>query len=232
MIYGGLQACSLIDFPGRVSCVLFFSGCNFACPYCHNPELVRGVGPGADGLDDAAVVRFLKRRRGVLEGVVLCGGEPSLQPGLSVLCREIKSMGYEVKLDTNGGMPNVLAQLIEEKSVDYIAMDVKTDPDLYSTHIGTETGGRAVAESIPLVIGSGVEHEFRTTCVKPMVDADVIASIAGLVSGADLYILQRAKRTSALDPAFFDLKGRCFEESQLLEFKRIAENRVGKCLIR
>ncbi|HDR15667.1 MAG TPA: anaerobic ribonucleoside-triphosphate reductase activating protein [Desulfobacteraceae bacterium] len=232
MIYGGLQACSLIDFPGRVSCVLFLSGCNFACPYCHNPELASGRVPDGFQMDDGAVLRFLDARKGLLDGVVICGGEPTVQHGLENLCRDIKSMGFAVKLDTNGGRPAVLARLVEENLIDYIAMDVKTLPDHYPVYLGTETGGTAVVESIPVIIESGVGHEFRTTCVRPMVDAEAVERIAGLLKGADLYVLQKAREGRSLDPGFFDRKDRCIEESELVGFKRTAESLVKKCVIR
>ncbi len=232
MIYGGLQSCSLIDFPGRVSCVLFFSGCNFACPYCHNPELAAGLVPEGFSLDSKGFLRFLEARRGFLDGVVLCGGEPTVQNGIEDLCLAIKSMGFSVKLDTNGGCPGVLSGLIDKKLVDYIAMDVKTSPDLYSMYLGTDTGGEAVAESIPLIIKSGVCHEFRTTCVKPIVNAEVIREISTMLDGAHLYVLQKARKGHCLDPDFFKPADRCIDEVELTAFKKIAESWIGKCVIR
>jgi len=232
MICGGLQTCSLIDFPGRVSCVLFFAGCNFACPYCHNPDLALGLVPEGGGMDGEAVLSFLQRRRGLLDGVVLCGGEPTVQPDLEDLCRRIKSMGYAVKLDTNGGRPGVVARLIEEKAVDYIAVDVKTDPGLYAGLLGTGTGGRAVAETIPLVMNSGVEYEFRTTCVSPFVDEDIVKRVAALLAGADLYVLQRGRAGKSLVPDFFTGGARLIDDAGLREFKAIAEKKVKRCVIR
>jgi pyruvate formate lyase activating enzyme len=232
MIYGGLQACSMIDFPGRVSCVLFLSGCNFACPYCHNPDLAAGRVPDGFNMDDRAVLRFLESRKDFLDGVVLCGGEPTLQSGLADLCRAIKSMGFSVKLDTNGGRPDVLARLLEQDLVDYIAMDVKTTPERYPVYLGTETGGSAVAESIPMIIGSGVEHEFRTTCVRPIVDAEAVEGMAAMLEGANLYVLQKAREGRSLDPTFFDRADRCIAEPELAEFKKTAAPHVKKCIIR
>lgn len=232
MIFGGLQTCSLIDFPGRISCVLFLSGCNFRCPYCHNPELARGCPPGNAGFDFETFERFLKAREGLLDGVVLCGGEPTVQPGIEELCLRIKSMGYPVKLDTNGGVPGVLARLIRERAVDYIAMDIKTDPDLYSRYLGSDTGGDAVSESIPIVMGSGVGYEFRTTCARPMVGGEVIEKIARLIEGAGLYVLQKAKECRSLDPFFFRGKGGCIDDSGMLELKKIAVPFVERCVIR
>ena len=232
MVFGGLQACSLIDFPGRISCVLFLSGCNLRCPYCHNPELARGRLPDGVVLDDGAVDRFLESRKGLLDGVVLCGGEPTVQPGIEGLCRRIKSMGYSVKLDTNGGTPDVLARLVGEKAVDYIAMDIKTDPGLYCEYLGSDTVGDAVVESIPVVMNSGVDYEFRTTCARPMVGGEVVGKIARLIEGAGLYVLQRARECRSLDPFFFRGKGGSIDHSGMLELKEIASPFVERCVIR
>jgi pyruvate formate lyase activating enzyme len=132
MLLGGLQKTSLIDYPGKLSCVLFFSGCNFDCPYCHNPQLARGCRVGFPSTIETQLYRFLKRRRTVLDGVVLSGGEPTIQKDIYSACLRLKQMGYPVKLDTNGSRPQVLRRLLDEKLVDYIAMDIKTDPLNYS----------------------------------------------------------------------------------------------------
>jgi pyruvate formate lyase activating enzyme len=131
MVLGGLQKSSLIDYPGKISCVLFLSGCNFACPYCHNPDLAMGC--VAANISEDSIYDFLERRREFLDGVVISGGEPTIQKDLIQLCRKIKQMGYPVKLDTNGSRPRVVQILIEEGLVDYIAMDIKTDTARYSS---------------------------------------------------------------------------------------------------
>ena len=133
MRFGGLQKYSLIDFPGKVSCVLFLSGCNFDCPYCHNPDLVRGEQLCSSSKDEAEIYAFLERRKGLLDGVVISGGEPTLVEDLAPLCEKIKGMGYPVKMDTNGSRPKVIKRLTDESLVDYIAMDIKTAPSRYAT---------------------------------------------------------------------------------------------------
>lgn len=125
---GGWQKNTIIDYPGKVSCVLFLSGCNFSCPYCHNPNLVKVDGLPSCFLDEQTVLNFLEKRRGFLGGVVISGGEPTLQRDLFVLCKRIKQIGYPVKLDTNGSRPEVLKRLLKEGLVDYIAMDIKNRP--------------------------------------------------------------------------------------------------------
>ncbi|MBW1769313.1 MAG: anaerobic ribonucleoside-triphosphate reductase activating protein, partial [Deltaproteobacteria bacterium] len=135
MLFGGLQKSSLIDYPGKLSCVLFLSGCNFDCPYCHNPGLVKGRFSDHAQFEEKTVYDFLEKRRGFLDGVVVSGGEPTLQKDLVSLCEKLKEMGYPVKLDTNGSRPQVLRSLIDEGLVDYIAMDIKTDLLRYSSFI-------------------------------------------------------------------------------------------------
>ena len=132
MRLAGLQKNSLIDYPGKASCVLFLFGCNFDCPYCHNPDLVRGGLSCHASLDEKTVYEFLERRKGLLDGVVISGGEPTLDKDLVFLCEKIKQIGYPLKLDTNGSQPQVIKRLIQEGLIDYIAMDIKTDPLHYS----------------------------------------------------------------------------------------------------
>ena len=159
---GGLQKSSLIDFPGKVSCVLFFSGCNFDCPYCHNPDLVNGSGEPAS-FDEKSVHGFLEKRKGLLDGVVISGGEPTLQSDLVSLCEKVKRMGYSVKLDTNGSRPQALKRLIKDGLLDYIAMDIKTDPACYSPFTRGETHPDDIFSSIGIIMDSGLAYEFRTT---------------------------------------------------------------------
>ena len=125
MIFGGLQKQTLIDFPGKISCVLFTSGCNFRCPYCHNPDLVRGQNKQSVALSEERIYNFLEKRRGFLDGVVISGGEPTLHNDLSSICQNIKEMGYPIKLDTNGSRPEILTQLIHDGHIDFIAMILK-----------------------------------------------------------------------------------------------------------
>lgn len=232
MRIAAIQKNSFIDFPGRLSCVLFLQGCNFTCPYCHNPSLVR---PGAGGMETVAIkdiLEFLEKRRGMLEGVVLTGGEPTLHPDLPELCAKVRELGYPVKLDTNGSHPAMLAELIREALVDYLAMDVKTAPDRYAPLIWPGADPEAIRESIRLVRHSDLPHEFRTTAVVPPVDAEAAAEIAALVDGADLYALQRFGDADVLCPGFFRETGRAATEAELETFRRIAEPRVKRCVIR
>jgi pyruvate formate lyase activating enzyme len=230
---GGVQKHSLIDYPGKISAVLFLTGCNLKCPYCHNPALARGEIPGwlEPGFDE--FLAFLHQRRGFLDGVVISGGEPTLQAGLVEVCGQIRALGYPVKLDTNGSRPRMLKQLLDAQLVNYIAMDIKTDPLLYRRHLQADCHPSALLESIRLILDSGIDHEFRTTCVKPIVKPVTIETIARLIAGAQLYMLQQFRNTDILRPDFFqDGKSHLFTPAQLDRLKATASRQVACCQVR
>ena len=232
MHIGGIQKSSLIDYPGKVSSVIFCSGCNFDCPYCHNPGLVGGQSACPNKIEPEDVYGFLDQRRDFLDGVVVSGGEPTLQPDLLELCRNIKKFGFPVKLDTNGSRPTVLRYLIEEKLVDYIAMDLKTDPVLYQSFIKSNCRPDPIVESIEMIMESGIDYEFRTTCVKPIVTARTIENILQLIPGARLYALQRFRNGEVLHPEFFQKDNCEYSPDEMLELKALAEQSVEECIIR
>jgi pyruvate formate lyase activating enzyme len=232
MIFGGLQKSTLIDYPARIASVFFTSGCNFDCPYCHNPKLASGSIPGADLFDEKQAYAFLKRRKGFIDGVVISGGEPTLQKGLAAVCRSIKQMGFPVKIDTNGSRPKVIAQLIGDGLVDYLAMDVKTGPDEYSLLHENSCQPQDILASIRLIIDSGIAHEFKTTCVRPLVDETVIAIIARIIRGAERYALQQFRNTGVLHPEFFTAHPEQYDETDLLRFQAVAQPYVRECLVR
>jgi pyruvate formate lyase activating enzyme len=231
MVIGGILKASLIDYPGKMSCVLFLSGCNFACPYCHNPDLARGgsVGPP---LEAEPFFAFLRERIGFLDGVVISGGEPTLHEDLPSVCRRIREIGYPVKIDTNGSRPAMIRRLLEERLVDFIAMDIKTDPEAYHTVFQASPGAEPVLESIRLIMNSGVSYEFRITCVKPFIDPEILGRICRLIRGADVLALQRFKATEVLRPEFFEGKEAGFTEAEFEELAAIARTDVRMCLIR
>ncbi len=167
MRIAGLQKMTLLDYPGKVACTVFLPGCNFRCPFCHNYELLGADCPAL--MDDVALLAFLEKRRGLLDGVCITGGEPTLQPQLLSLLQRIKAMGYSVKLDTNGYLPHVLQQAVESGAVDYVAMDIKNGPSSYASTAGLSRFDPApIAESIRYLASGVLDHEFRTTVVDPL----------------------------------------------------------------
>ena len=232
MIIGGLLKNSMIDYPGKLSCGIFLSGCNFDCPYCHNPELARGCSVHRADLDPGDVYRFIETRKGFLDGVVISGGEPTLQDDLFDLCRHIKNMGYPVKLDTNGSRPRVIKKLIAEGLVDYIAMDLKTDPIRYATYIKSDCKPSAILSSIEVIMESTIAYEFRTTCVKPIVTGQIIENICRLIKGARMYALQRFHKSEMLHPEFFKETNYEYSDDELIQLKAVAAPWVKQCLIR
>ena len=232
MQLGGIQKNSLIDYPGKVSCVLFLSGCNFDCPYCHNPSLVNGRAECPSFLKGKGLYDFLESRRNFLDGVVISGGEPTIQKDLVRLCEAIKRLGYSIKLDTNGSRPKELKRLIGYGLVDYIAMDIETNPFKYDFFVRDEYNPEDILSSILAIMESAPAYEFRTTCVKGFVDERVIDSIAKLIKNADLYALQRFNRSELLHPEFFHDFKSDYSEEDLVHLKTIAEAWVNKCVIR
>ncbi len=233
MKFGGVQKNSLIDYPGKISCVLFLSGCNFRCLYCHNPELATGCSECLSEADEHEVYAFLESRKGFLDGVVISGGEPTLyDKELMGLCEKIKSMGYPVKVDTNGSRPAVIQELISRKLVDYLAMDIKTDPPEYEKVIQKECDYSNILASIRIIMESGLPYEFKTTCVKPLIDRQAIENICHLIQGAKLYALQQFQPTEVLNPEFFKNKDCRYTEDELGQFRSVAESWVEQCIVR
>ncbi len=181
----GLQKMTLLDFPGKVACTVFLQGCNFRCPFCHNSALLPGEGETL--YTEEAFLDFLRSRRGLLDGVCITGGEPTLQPRLMDLVRQIKALGYAVKLDTNGSRPAVLKALVEAGLLDYVAMDVKNAPDAYGEITGIEKLPLApLEESIRFLLSDKVDYELRTTLVDAFHNADRIIKMGEWVASLAL----------------------------------------------
>jgi len=230
MIIGGIQKNSLIDFPAKICCVIFTAGCNFDCPYCHNPELVK---PPYTTITSEDIFAFLNKRKYLLDGVAITGGEPTLQKDLPGFCAQIKSLGFPIKIDTNGSRPKVMEFLIKNRLIDYIAMDIKTLPENYSPHIAKNIPPTDILHSIDLIKNSHISHEFRTTCVKPFVSADIIYEIARLIKDADLFVLQKANiQNTVLHPDFFEYQDRQFSADEIESFKKNVTPYVKKAMIR
>jgi len=186
----GLQTLTLLDYPGKVACTVFTGGCNFRCPFCHNGGLV--LNPGAEpSIPEEKVFDLLKKRKGVLEGVCITGGEPTLWKGLWDFAKEVKAMGYAVKLDTNGTNPEVMHKLILAGVVDYVAMDIKNNPYKYAETVGVKGFNiQPVKDSVRILLQGTAGYEFRTTVVKGMHTPQDIVEIGKWIQGAEKYFLQ------------------------------------------
>lgn len=185
---GGLQPCSFIDFPGHLSAVVFLRGCNLRCPYCHNEQLLTREGTAA--MSEAALRDFLFSRRRQLDGVVFSGGEPTLQPGLRALIEDVRSMGFKIKLDTNGTRPDVLRDLLQAGLLDYVAMDLKDVPEGYAQWLGLAEPPECLRQSLAIIKASGVPHELRTTMVLPYHDEARLSRMAHWATGCGRWLLQ------------------------------------------
>ena len=190
MRLGGIQKLTLLDYPGVVACTVFTLGCNMRCPFCHNALLVTKTDE-AEEYPVEDFFAFLEKRRGILDGVAITGGEPLLQSDIGEFIAKIKAMGYKVKLDTNGSFPDKLEEILKSGNVDYVAMDIKNSPEKYAETVGIPGFDVSkIQRSIEIIRSSGVDHEFRTTVVSPLHDADSIAGAAEMVRGAPGYFLQ------------------------------------------
>ncbi len=199
MQIGGFQPFTLSDFPGHLAAMVFTQGCNFRCPFCHNGALIPSRA-AAGLMPEEEVLSFLEQRRNRLTGVVVTGGEPTIQPRLPEFLRQIKALGYKVKLDTNGARPAVLAALLEEELLDYIAMDLKAPLERYHRLAGICVPVRDLEESIAMISWSGLAHEFRTTFVTPLLNHLDLMAIQALVPSKSHYRVQPFVSENALDP--------------------------------
>ena len=188
MRIGGLQKVTLLDYPGKVACTVFLPGCNLRCPFCHNPALVL-PDRETDSLSTGELLAFLETRRGKLDGVCVTGGEPTLYEDLPALLRQIRALGFAVKLDTNGTNPDMLEALAQEGLLDYAAMDIKNSPDRYAETCGVDLLG-PVKRSAALLMAGAVDYEFRTTLVRELHRPEDLDAIAAWLAGAPRYYLQ------------------------------------------
>jgi pyruvate formate lyase activating enzyme len=231
MKIGGLQPVTLLDYPQKVAAIIFTSGCNMRCPFCHNPSLVwPQLIKRNKSISTKTAFAFLKKRKKYLDGVVITGGEPTLQPDLAAFCRQLKALGYLVKLDTNGLRPRVLEKLIKEKLVDYLAMDIKGPLKDYPKFCGLEIAPGAIVKSIELIKTSGLPYEFRSTVIKGWHRPKDLAQMTRLIAGAKKYFLQNFSRLDRLVDD--DFSGQPLTNQELERFKKLAARRVAFCGLR
>ena len=233
MIIGALQRFSLIDYPGKICAIVFTQGCNFNCPYCHNPELVlpEFYSPG---IAESEVLRFLEKRRGKLDAITITGGEPTLQPDLAEFVASVKKMGYAVKLDTNGSRPEVIRDLIAKGLLDYIAMDIKAPLNKYSQVTRTEINRNNIEISIDLIRHAGIDHEFRTTLVKSLIDErdvfEIARTLTGPYQGQEIYVLQKFIPNKPIDSTLGSKPG--YTDQDLLRIKTDLEKIIPILAVR
>ena len=227
MKIGGFLKLSTIDYPGKVSSVIFTQGCNFACPYCHNYKLIHEEGKL---IDNCYVISTIYKRRALIDAVTISGGEPTIQSGLSEMCQELKDMGLQVKLDTNGSNPAILQSLIDNHLVDFVSMDIKTPIDDYC--FAPKDFSPQIKKSIEILLGSPVDYEFRTTCVSPFVCKENAARIGQDIKGAKKMVLQQARSHDVFSPIFFTGEGRILSLGEIMKIQEIINPYVELCEVR
>lgn len=228
MNISGIQKLTLLDFPGKLACTVFTSGCNFRCPFCHNASLVL---PGmSDHIDEQEVFSFLKKREGILEGVCITGGEPCLQPDLETFIRKVRDIGFSVKLDTNGSFPEKLSSLLEKGLLDYVAMDIKTSKERYSEVCGVQNERlfENVQKSVEILKSSSVPHEFRTTTARELQTKEDFEKIGRWLSGEKRYFIQQYEASGEL----VGDEMTPYEKEELTEFAKVMKNFVENVEIR
>mgnify|MGYP003331500117 CR=1 FL=1 len=228
MLLTAIEPFTLIDFPGKVSCVLFTFGCNFKCGYCHNPELVKPKKHEFSRKNIIAednIMRFLEQRREFLDGVVICGGEPTIQPGIIDFLQKIKSKNFAIKLDTNGFKPEILKIILAKELIDYIAMDIKASKELYDVICGVNIDFTKIELSKNLIMNSGIDYHFRTTVIKGVHNQSEVRNIAKFCQNASKYVIQNFNNKKTLNSKFRKFSPFLYKE--LVVLKKIAQEFVN-----
>ncbi|MEK9151140.1 MAG: anaerobic ribonucleoside-triphosphate reductase activating protein [Patescibacteria group bacterium] len=233
MIISGIQKFTLLDFPGKIACILFTGGCNYRCGFCHNPEFVLPEELAKlrkSFIPEEAALNFLKQRRGMLDGVVISGGEPTIMPDLESFIGKVRNLGFAVKLDTNGNRPEVLRSLIDKGLVDYVAMDFKTSLPGYRSLVGSGADEIKLRESIELLKEGQVDYEFRTTLIREVHTSAVLEMMRDTLAGAKRLYLQTFRSGITLDSAFKDFHS--FDTGETREIAKLFSENVEEVHIR
>jgi len=226
----GIYKTSLIDFPGRICTVLFTGGCNLRCGYCHNPDLVAEA-RGLERISDEEALALIQKRKNLIDGVTITGGEPTLSTRIDSFLAQIKDLGLAVKLDTNGLRPFVLARCIEQKLIDYAAIDIKTSPGKYPSVTNRDVDFGLIAESVDILRTGGIEYEVRTTCVPGHVTRDDLAEIRNAIGRVSTYYLQQFQRdVPLLDPSWQAIEP--YPAETLLGFREFVSSFSDRCEVR
>ena len=223
----GLQKTTLLDFPGHVAATIFTGGCNFRCPFCHNSDLLSSETEAA--FTEEEVLKFLAKRKGILEGVAITGGEPTLQPDLREFILRVRELGYRIKLDTNGSRPDVLKALCEEGLIDYVAMDIKTCKERYPDVAGVPSINMGtIIDSVSYLLSGTVPYEFRTTVVRELHSEDDFVKIGQWIAGCSNYYLQNYKDSDQVLFRGFS----CCTKEELLRYQELVAPYVGHAELR
>ena len=225
MKIAGFQKLTLLDFPGKVACILFTQGCNFRCPYCQNSGLIGHE--NEELISEEEIFSYLNKRKGVIDGVVVSGGEPTVQPDLEAFMRKIKDMGFLVKLDTNGSNPELIEKLIKDGVVDYIAMDIKNVLPLYISVASVKASTEKLKRSIEIIKSSSIDHEFRTTIIKNIHDIDKMKEICSYVGGDKMYLQNFEQSENVLGKNL-----ESFSKEELIEISEVMKGNYPNVKVR
>jgi len=229
MIIGGFQKFSLLDYPDKISSIIFTQGCNFQCSYCHNKELI--AKNSLNGLiQPEEILLFLKQRQNKLDAVVITGGEPTIQPDLIEFMQKIKDLGFLIKLDTNGSNPEVIEEVLKLKLVDYIAMDIKAPLEKYLDITNSDVDTKKIEKSISLIMNSKIKYEFRTTVLKTQLSEEDLMQIKNLANGARLLILQKYIPSENLSSNLINELN--YTNDEFEKFRENIKKNISECLVR
>ena len=239
MIIGGLQRLTLIDYPGKLAATVFLAGCNFRCPWCYSSELVLPEKiKNQPKISENEFFEFLNEKKGLLEGVVICGGEPTLNKDLMDFIGKIKEMGFAVKLDTNGSNPEILKELLEKKIIDYVAMDIKAPKEKYKELTGKKIDLASINKSVDLLLSLPInarsqklaDYEFRTTLVPNLLNKEDIISISRWISGAERYYIQNFRPEKNIEKEYEGIKP--YTDEYVLDIVKAISPFFGECQMR
>ncbi|MCX6765077.1 MAG: anaerobic ribonucleoside-triphosphate reductase activating protein [Candidatus Nealsonbacteria bacterium] len=239
MIIGGLQKLTLIDYPGKLAATVFLAGCNFRCPWCYSSELVLPAKiKSQPKVSQNEFFEFLNGKKGLLEGVVICGGEPTLNKDLMEFIGKIKEMGFTVKLDTNGSNPEILKELLEKKMIDYVAMDIKAPKEKYKELTGKKIDLASINKSVDLLLSlpinarsqKSADYEFRTTLVPNLLNKEDIISISRWISGAERYYIQNFRPEKNIEKEYEGIKP--YPDEYVLDIVKAISPFFGECQMR
>jgi pyruvate formate lyase activating enzyme len=231
MTIGGLQKTTLIDFPGRIAATIFLCGCNFSCPWCYSSELVLPEKiKNQPKISQKEFFEFLRSRKGLLEALVICGGEPTINKDLPEFIKKIKNSGFLVKLDTNGSNPQMIKKLIDNKLIDYVAMDIKGPKEKYNEFAGAKINIQKIQKSIDILKEGKVDYEFRSTIVPSLHTKEDVIKMASWISGAKKYCLQNFRSEKTIEQKFEKIKP--YSQEFLLEIQKAVSSFFETCQVR